>query len=364
MRSPRSLFVALFWVAAAGCVAVPILDASLGWADALPKRLLLIAIFLTLLGAAGSGARYLTNGPLRWLPVALLLLAFENEAAQRWARHRYAASAPTRTTGAAPSLLRPVTTTDLVVHYYELRASALNVPRLRVVQASDLHVSRQLPQGYFERVLAEITAQKPDVVVLTGDYVAFPKNLSVLAQLLPGRLSAPFGVYAVLGNHDQWTDAEGVRRILRGAGITLLSGACTRLPAAAGRVAVCGTEAPWGPKLTEPMAQADLSLVLSHTPDNIYDLSALGASVVFSGHLHGGQMRVPGLGALVVPSRYGRRFDQGHFRIADTDLFVSTGVGADAPPFRLYCPPDLVVVDFLREAEPRAAPAQGHPSAN
>ncbi|MEP7052760.1 MAG: metallophosphoesterase [Pseudomonadota bacterium] len=351
MRIPRPLFVAPFWVAAAGCLALPILDASLGWADAMPKRVLLAAVCAALLAASLWGARYLTNGPLRWLPFALLLLALENETAQGWARHRHAASAPLRSTGATPSLLRPTTTTDLVIHYYELRSAALNVPRLRVVEASDLHVSPQLPQAYFEHVLAEIAEQEPDVIVLTGDYVSFPENMRLLAQLLPGHLHAPLGVYAVLGNHDYWTDAEGVRQILRSAGVTVLSGACTRLPASAGRIAVCGTEAPWGPKLGFPLAQGDLSLVLSHTPDNIYDLSALGASVVFSGHLHGGQIRLPGLGALVVPSRYGRRFDEGHFRVAETDLFVSTGIGADDPPLRLYCPPDLLVVDFMRERE-------------
>ena len=349
MRWPKPLLVAPFWVAAAACLALPMIDASLGWADAVPKRAFIAAVFALLLAASLWGARYLTTGPLRWLPFAVLLLAFENEASQRWARHRYAASAPLRTSGARTSLLRPVTTTDLVTHFYELRSNALSVPRLRVVQASDLHVNQRLPEEYFVNALAAVAAQKPDLVLLTGDYVSFPENLRLLARLLPGRLPAPLGVYAVLGNHDYWTDAPAVREILHSAGITLVSGTCARLPDAVGRVAVCGTDAPWGPKLSTPLAQRDLSLVLSHTPDNIYDLSALGASVVFSGHLHGGQMRVPGMGALVVPSRYGRRFDQGHFRVSDSDLFVSTGVGADDPPLRLYCPPDLVVVDFVSD---------------
>ena len=349
MRSPRPLLVAPFWLAAAACLALPMIDASLGWADAVPKRVFIAAVFAVLLGSSLWGARYLTTGPLRWLPFAVLLLAFENEASQRWARYRYAASAPLSTSGRAPSLFRPITTTDLVTHFYELHTSALSMPRLRVVQASDLHVSDRLPEAYFVNALAAVAAQKPDVVVLTGDYVSFPENLRLLAQLLPGRLAAPLGVYAVLGNHDYWTDAPAVREILRSAGITLVSNSCARLPDAVGRVVVCGTEAPWGPKLSTPLAQRDLSLVLSHTPDNIYDLSALGASVVFSGHLHGGQLRVPGMGALVVPSRYGRRFDQGHFRVSDSDLFVSTGVGADDPPLRLYCPPDLLVVDFLAD---------------
>jgi predicted MPP superfamily phosphohydrolase len=68
---------------------------------------------------------------------------------------------------------------------------------------------------------------------------------------------------------------------------------------------------------------------------------------VFAGHTHGGQFRIPFLGPLLMPSRYGRRFDQGHFVVEGTHLYVSAGVGADAPNLRLWCPPDLVVVDLV-----------------
>lgn len=77
----------------------------------------------------------------------------------------------------------------------------------------------------------------------------------------------------------------------------------------------------------------------------MYDLAELGAAVVFAGHTHGGQWRLPLLGSVVIPSRYGRRFDLGHFMIEDTNLFVSAGVGSDQPPLRLYCNPELLVVD-------------------
>jgi predicted MPP superfamily phosphohydrolase len=348
MTPPRSLLVAPFWVAAAACLAVPLIDGSLGWADAFPKRAFILVLFVSLLLGALWAARALRSGPLRLLPFAVLLVAAGNEGLQRLTRYRYAASSPGRNLGAQPSLWRPVTTTDLVTHFYELPSSALRVSRLRVAQISDLHVSAQLRSGYFEAALAAVVAERPDLIVLTGDYVSRSQNLPLLAQLLPGRLHAPLGVFAVLGNHDWWTDADAVRQIMSSAGITLLTGGCVHLPEAVGRVAVCGTEAPWGPKLDTLLAPSDLSLVLSHTPDNVYDLSALGASVVFSGHTHGGQMRVPGFGALVLPSRYGRRFDQGHFHVAATDLFVSAGLGADAPPLRVYCQPDIVVVDFVR----------------
>ena len=95
-----------------------------------------------------------------------------------------------------------------------------------------------------------------------------------------------------------------------------------------------------------PPGYDDFIIALSHTPDNIYDLAKLRVTAVFSGHTHGGQLRMPWLGALVVPSVYGRRFDQGHFLVDGTHLFVSAGIGADHPPFRVGCPPDILVVDW------------------
>jgi predicted MPP superfamily phosphohydrolase len=117
-------------------------------------------------------------------------------------------------------------------------------------------------------------------------------------------------------------------------------------------VRLCATEAPWGPALTRETSSAGTAprlplLVLSHTPDNIYELAALGANAVFSGHTHGGQIRFPFIGSVIVPSAYGRRFDLGHFSVDGTDLFVSAGVGADHPAVRIWCRPELLVVDFV-----------------
>jgi predicted MPP superfamily phosphohydrolase len=95
----------------------------------------------------------------------------------------------------------------------------------------------------------------------------------------------------------------------------------------------------------DPLHPTERVLVLSHTPDNIYALRGR-AKVVFSGHTHGGQWRIPGVGALVVPSKFGRRFDRGHFSVDGTELFVSAGLGADFPPVRVYCQPELLVVDL------------------
>jgi hypothetical protein len=347
----RSLIAVPIWVAAAACLAFPVIDVAFNWTDTVAKRVFILTALVSLLFGAVWAAKHVRTGQLRLLPFAVLLVALGHEGLERLNRLRQLGNGPEQSVGASASLLRPITTTDLVTQFYEVPSRALRVNRLRVAQITDVHISPMISRAYFEHALDTVVAQKPDLILMTGDYVSRVENLALFQQVLPGRLRAPLGVFAVLGNHDFWTNAEAVRQLLTQAGITLVGGTCARLPDTVGRVAVCGTEAPWGPELDETLREADLSLVLSHTPDNIYDLSARGASAVFAGHLHGGQARLPGFGALVTPSRYGRRFDEGHFRVAGTDLFVSTGLGADDPPLRIYCRPDIIVVDFIAQGE-------------
>jgi hypothetical protein len=241
-----------------------------------------------------------------------------------------------------------VTTTDVVLHYYALSSQLLVAPRLRLVLLTDMHVTRALPRAYYERVFELVLAQDADLVLLAGDYASAPENIELSAQLFARRWPARLGAFAVLGNHDFWTDPARTRETLRAAGVTLVDSRCQPLPSSIGRVAICGTEAPWGAGLPSLLDRSELNLVLSHTPDNVYRLAEQGASLVLSGHTHGGQIRLPGVGSIVVPSRFGRLFDEGHFRVDGTELFVSAGVGADAPALRIYCPPEILVIDITR----------------
>ena len=105
-------------------------------------------------------------------------------------------------------------------------------------------------------------------------------------------------------------------------------------------------------------------LVLTHTPDNIYRLNRAGASVVFAGHNHAGQIRIPLAGPVVIPSVYGRRFDHGHFTVNGTDLFVTAGIGTVGPTLRMFCRPDIFVVDIMNkkpEHEQRRAQSEKEP---
>lgn len=333
------------------------LSASFVWARVVTERVLelheghqrtalIVLLFGLCVGFASWGARRLDRSRLRYLPLLLLAAMAMLELRRHALREQYAASAAVKSVGPTESLWRPVTTTDIALRYYALTSKQLLRKRLRLVLLTDLHITPALPREYYEQVIDLVRAQDADLVLLAGDYVSMPENIPLLARFFARRWPARFGTFAVLGNHDHWTDPVRVRAALDAGRITLVENHCERLPRELGRIAICGTDTPWGPELSSELDRSEFNLVLSHTPDNVYRLAEQGASLVLSGHTHGGQIRLPGFGSVVVPSRFGRLFDEGHFRVAGADLFVSAGVGADDPALRIYCQPELLVIDL------------------
>jgi predicted MPP superfamily phosphohydrolase len=248
-------------------------------------------------------------------------------------------------------LSRPATTTDLVFKQYRIPVGGWSGAPLRVAHVSDFHLNSHLPMSYFQGAMRQVTELEPDLIVVTGDFITDRKYIPLIADVLP-LAQARLGVYGVIGNHDRWADAGAVRATARSAGVHMLDGKAVRLPHGDGHnIVVTGFEHPWGDgscQLPERNVR-ELHLVLTHTPDNIYALRQHSFDAVFAGHYHGGQIRAPGLGSFVVPSKYGRRYDRGHFVFGRTHLFVTSGIGSAEPPLRLWCPPDVLVVDFVPE---------------
>ncbi|MEW5871751.1 MAG: metallophosphoesterase [Chloroflexota bacterium] len=284
-----------------------------------------------------------------WSPLLVLVGIGVGEVVQLVQQKKLRGDPPVSVDGPPQSLFRPVTTTDLHIRHYQVRSADWHGERLRVAHLSDLHVNETIPLSYYQHVIERLNQEEPDLVFITGDFV----TEACYAQLLPGvlePLTSRLGIYAVLGNHDYWVGPWQIAEIVSKAGIELLYNGWRRLEVGDGNeVLLMGCEAPWGPApWSPPLVQADeFVLALSHTADNIYDLSRAGAKAVFSGHYHAGQFQVPGLGPLVVPSAYGRRFNQGHFVVNGTHLFVTAGAGVGKPVLRLYCPPDILIVDFV-----------------
>jgi len=267
-------------------------------------------------------------------------------------------------------LTHPVTTCDLTQVNYTLSWAG---PELTVVQLTDLHLNHAVPMDYYQQVIDQANALSPDMIFLSGDFVNFSHQTRLLPGLLKQLTTTPCvltngtqpgkAVFASLGNHDYWSDPSMVRQALRDSGVYILS----PTPISASRdgfeFLLVADDRPWGPGVdldSSPVHNIP-GFILSHAPDNIFDLARFpGWWVVFSGHVHAGQFRVPlpwGNTAVLVPSKYGRLLDHGHFILPYPAAnpahryhhFVSAGIGASEPPVRLYCPPEILVVRLKPE---------------
>lgn len=318
-------------------------------------------ILLLFLGIFG-GAAWWGGEWGRWLILLTYVVLFIGELIHRWRTRQLRGAPPVSQSGDAFSLRRPLTTTHLVVSQYNLSLNGALAPthtnpgaihqesikRLRVAHLSDLHLNHHLPHVYYQQMMEQVQRAEPDLILFTGDFITELESIHQLPDLAR-RLHSRLGMYAIFGNHDHWAGAEQVAETLHQSGIEWIGNSWRRIPLAGWRdILLIGCEEPWSPDaFSPPPAQnGDLILALSHTADHVYRLSQLGATAVFSGHYHAGQFQAPGFGPLFIPSRYGRRFYHGHYRIGDTHLFVSAGIGAAEPPLRIYCPPDVFLVDF------------------
>jgi predicted MPP superfamily phosphohydrolase len=318
--------------------------------DSRAKSPLIVLAFLLVAGGAAQFGLTYPHRPWVFIPIAFLGLIALGEGRRAVIRWRTAGTPSVDATPCQIRLTRPVTTVDLVCRRYEISWPKWRGPGFRIAHLTDLHVNPRIPFDLYEQALRTVEQHRPDLVFITGDFISKRDSLPALGQLL--RPLGARGTFAVLGNHDYWVDAEGVRAAVLASGITLLSNESVTLCLGEAPVRISGLDSPWDrSRQSVPAAQpGQLHLVLSHTPDNIYRISRCGADCVFSGHYHAGQIRVPLVGPVVVPSVYGRRFDHGHFVVGGTHLFVASGVGAANPPFRVYCQPDVFIVDVRQAA--------------
>lgn len=347
----RILVVAVS-VAAGGFIGLLLLNRRLMMIpDSRIKIPLILSIIAFMIGAFAAAGWFLPVMPWAGVLVLVFLLAMAGEAQRIIYRRVCAGSPPVDTIPHQVDLWRPFTTSDVVVHRYRIAIPGWRGPSFRIAHLSDLHMNRSLSTGYFREVFELARQANPDLAFLTGDFVTKGNDVPRLAKVL-GPIGRR-GTYAVLGNHDYWVGPGAVRDMIRQTGITLLSDESVRLPMGAGVVQITGCDHPWsGNACVVPHTEEGvLRLVLTHIPDNIYRLSSQSAQVVFAGHNHAGQARLPFLGSIIVPSVYGRRFDHGHFVVRGTHLFVTSGVGASIPAFRVYCRPDIFVVDIDGEED-------------
>jgi hypothetical protein len=235
------------------------------------------------------------------------------------------------------------------------------VPRLpeafagiTVALLSDVHHGPFVPLAYVEHVVALTRALGPDLVCLAGDYVhRGSRFIDPCWEVLAG-LGARLGCWAVLGNHDHWEGAPATRLALRRAGMPELrnGGEWLRRQGARLRIAGLGDLMEDEQDLSAALGDAtreDVVLLMVHEPDAAESIRDDRVGLVLSGHTHGGQVVIPGYGAPVIPSRYGRKYAEGLVQGPTARVFITRGVGTISPPIRLFCRPEISLLTLVRE---------------
>lgn len=239
-------------------------------------------------------------------------------------------------------------------HWIDVERHEFILPRLprafdgfRLVHISDFHVdsARITDRVRLQQIVQRTNALHPDAVLLTGDYVTHRGREwpALFAAGFTG-LTAPVCA-AVLGNHDHWSEAGPVRAALRKCGVRELLNDTWTVQRGKDRLHLCGLDDPYGTPdlegLVRKVPRDECAVLMLHQPDLADGVSATGAfDLQLSGHSHGGQVRIPGYGALLLPGG-GVKYNMGHYQIGEMQLYTTRGVGTLSPTVRFNCRPEI-----------------------
>lgn len=252
-------------------------------------------------------------------------------------------------------------------HWIELSRLDLRIAGLpavfdgmRVAQLSDIHLD-EYSEPYFVRdIVRRVNRLNPHLVLLTGDFVTWGLSSRKLAQGAAWQCASILAElncrerYAILGNHDVMVNSELVATALRDNGTKVLINACAPVERAGARFWLAGFDDPVegtpDPDSAVPARIRNVPnepvVALCHAPDYADDLLAHPAgkavSVMLSGHTHGGQVRLPLVGATLLPP-LGRKYVEGWFHLGGMQLYVNRGLGAVGVPFRFDCLPEITL---------------------
>jgi predicted MPP superfamily phosphohydrolase len=280
--------------------------------------------------------------------------------------------------GAASCLLAPVYATQVEPQWIEVTKRELSIPGLPpgldgfcVVQLGDFHLGSHVSVGQVRRAVEIANGLEPDLAVLTGDFVSGSASYSSACALELAALRATYGVYAVLGNHDNWTDPDVVAGNVAGAGIPVLRDEARMIEVGGSRLWLLGIEdtgftagvfggffgdfrAVWSEKqrrlaeMLEGTSEQEARLLLVHNPDFTEMLPEGRTDLALCGHTHGGQVRLPFLGSPMVPSFFGNKYASGLVRGPRTQVYVNRGIGLIAPAVRFNCRPEVTLLCLRR----------------
>jgi hypothetical protein len=235
---------------------------------------------------------------------------------------------------------------------------------LRIAQLSDIHFNPFMTTDHLERVVELTKAQKPDLVILTGDFVsaghhrrernARAEQAWPCANVLR-RIESPLGCFAVLGNHDYEANADVVAEALStGSRIQVLRNRAIVLERDGARLWLAGidnvTKNRAKPEAAlQGVSKQECTIVAVHEPDFADEMRKFSVDFQMSGHSHGGQIRLPGVGALYLPTG-ARKYPMGHYQIGELQLYTNRGIGVVGIPMRFLCPPEITIFTLKKQS--------------
>lgn len=233
----------------------------------------------------------------------------------------------------------------------QLRRLPAELDGFRIVQLSDVHHSPFTSREQIERAVETANNLKPDLVALTGDYVSKERAYAAPCAELMGKLRARHGVYAVLGNHDHWTDAALITDLLRAEGINVLVNQGMRFEKNGAAFWLAGVDDTMVGLEDISLAMAgsradEFKLLLAHNPIILRRAARAGVDLVLSGHTHGGQVSLRSEKS--ASGRPRRRLLKGLARQGDTQIYVTRGLGTVVLPVRFGCPPEVSLLELRK----------------
>lgn len=225
---------------------------------------------------------------------------------------------------------------------------------------SDFHYDPYFSAHPLKAAIPMVRDLRPDLIALTGDYVSVPwfggpksevHNAEPCARLLK-QLQAPHGVWAVLGNHDVFSDPERITDALTSHGIPVLMNQSIAIEKDGARFWISGVDDPLGGEsdlnaTIEKIPPDEAVVLMAHEPDYADYVARHSVDLQLSGHTHGGQVRLPFMPPLYLPPM-AKKYLQGLYKIRELTLYTNIGVGTVGLPVRLNCPPEITLLTIRR----------------
>jgi len=218
----------------------------------------------------------------------------------------------------------------------------------KIVQISDIHIDESMTQKRFERFVELVNLQKPDVVAITGDFVTEnPLDYAPILRDGLQQLNPKIKTFAVLGNHDYWSNPKVVSQVLLDSNILELNNQVYTLKKQA-QLNFAGIDDVWAGKpdldlVLKELPQEGPTILLVHEPDFADTIANLNRfDLQLSGHSHGGQVRLPFFGAPILPY-LGKKYSLGRYQVKNTIVYTNRGLGTVILPLRFNCRPEITV---------------------